>query len=144
MEILLVLQIVVVIALIGIILVQKSSTDGFTGGSSPNSFLTGRASANLFTKTTAVLATIFIANSLVLAYIASHTERADSILEKAAEEVNKAKSENSGKAEQKSNLQDLQKKIEENIKPKSATEKTGSSSKTDNPSQQTPSVPTSE
>jgi len=87
MEVLLVLQIIVVLALIGVILVQKSSSDGFTGGSSPNSFMTGRASANLLTRTTAILATVFLVNSLVLAYIASHSEHADSVLDQAAKEV---------------------------------------------------------
>ncbi len=87
MEVLLVLQIIVVVALIGIILVQKTSSDGFTGGGSPNSFLTGRASANLFTRVTAILATIFIVNSLVLAYLAAHTNAPGSILDEAAAEM---------------------------------------------------------
>ncbi len=92
MEILLVIQILVVVAMIAVILVQKTSSDGFTtGGGSPNSFLTGRASANLFTHITAILAAIFILNSLVLAYMASHSERASSVLDQAAQEVDKAK-----------------------------------------------------
>jgi preprotein translocase subunit SecG len=91
MEVLLVLQIIVVVALIGVILVQKSSSDGFTGGSSPNSFLTGRASANLLTRTTAILATVFLVNSLILAYMASHSERAESIIDEAAKEVEGSK-----------------------------------------------------
>jgi preprotein translocase subunit SecG len=101
MEILLVLQIIVVIALIAVILVQKTSSDGFTGGSSsPNSFLTGRASANLFTRATSILATIFIVNSLALAYIASHIDRGDSIIDSAMQEAeqNKPSSTTSEKA----------------------------------------------
>lgn len=86
MEILLTVQIIVVIALIAVILVQRSDSDGFTGNSSPNSFMTGRAQANLFTRTTAILATIFILNSLVLAYLAAHTERTSDIIESIAEE----------------------------------------------------------
>lgn len=94
MEILLVLQIIVVIALIAVILVQKTSSDGFTGGSSsPNSFLTGRASANLFTRATSILATIFILNSLALAYIASHIDRGESIVDSAMQEAEKIEKE---------------------------------------------------
>lgn len=100
MEILLVLQIIVVLALIAVILVQKTSSDGFTGGSSsPNSFLTGRASANLFTRATSILAAIFILNSLALAYIASHTDRGDSIINAAMQEAEKAKKEAPASAE---------------------------------------------
>jgi len=91
MEILLIVQIIVVIALVAVILIQKSDSDGFTGNSNPSSFLSGRAQANLFTKTTAILATIFIVNSLVLGYLAAHTERTTDIIDSAVEEVEAAK-----------------------------------------------------
>jgi preprotein translocase subunit SecG len=86
MTTLLVLQIIVVVALIGVILMQKSSGDGFTGSGNPTSFLTAKGSANLLTRTTAILATLFIVNSLVLAFMASHTKRGDSIIEDAISE----------------------------------------------------------
>jgi preprotein translocase subunit SecG len=110
MEILLVVQVIVVIAMIAVILLQKSGGDGFTGGSSPNSFLTGRASANLFTRITSVLATLFIVNSLVIAYIASHSERASSVLEQAVDE---AATENKGKTPEpkKGSLSDIENKM---------------------------------
>ncbi len=122
MEILLVIQVIVVVALVAVILVQKSSSDGFTGGSSPNSFLTGRASANLFTRTTSILATIFIVNSLVLAYIASHTERAGDVLEQAADEVSKDKSADTDKKSS-DGLSDLQEKLDSNLRAQPAEEK---------------------
>ncbi len=128
MEILLVLQIIVVVALIAVILVQKTGADGFTGGGSPNSFLTGRASANLFTRTTSILATVFIVNSLVLAYIASHTERSGSIIEQAAQEAEADKK--AGGEKTTDGLGDLQKKLED--------------IKKDAPQPATPSVPVSE
>jgi preprotein translocase subunit SecG len=112
MEILLVLQILVVVALVGVILLQRSSSDGFTGNSSPTSFMTGRAQANLFTKITAILATIFIINSLALAYIASHTERKDSIIEDIETTDGEAPTENSID-ELNNKLQDLQTGSEE-------------------------------
>lgn len=87
MEILLTVQIIVVIALIAVILVQRSDSDGFTGNSSPSSFMTGRAQANLFTKTTAILATVFLVNSLVLGYLSAHTERTSDLIDSVVDEA---------------------------------------------------------
>lgn len=80
--VLLVIHIIIVVCLIGVILLQRSSNDGFTGGGvgGMNSLMSGRASANLLTRTTAILATAFIISSLVLAYIASHTEHNASLV----------------------------------------------------------------
>ena len=86
-EILLVVQIITVVIMVAVILIQKSSSDGFTGNSSPTSFLSGRAQANLFTKITAICATIFLANSLVLAYLASHTERETEVIKEIISET---------------------------------------------------------
>lgn len=87
MEVFLVLQIIIVVALIAVILVQKTSSDGFTNGSgSGNSLLNVRSSANLFTKATALLATGFMANSLWLGYMASTQEKPQSVIEKAIEQ----------------------------------------------------------
>lgn len=75
-DFLLIVQTIVVLMLIGIILIQRSDSDGFgtgTGGGGGNQFMTGRASANLLTRTTAILATIFIVLSLALAKMSSGT-----------------------------------------------------------------------
>ena len=81
MTILFVIQIIVVIMMIGVILMQKTTSDGLMSGSSPDSFLTGRASANILSRTTAILATIFIINSLVMGYLVSHTKRTESVVD---------------------------------------------------------------
>jgi preprotein translocase subunit SecG len=149
MEILLVLQVIVVIAMIAVILLQKSGADGFTGSSSPNSFMTGRASANLFTRITSILATIFIINSLVLAYIASHTERAGSILEQAADEAAKESKGSKG------SLLNLEQKMKDMNNPNSKPADTNKSDKVEEKTEEnpvateeqksaTPSVPVSE
>jgi len=71
-EILLVVQLILASALIGVVLLQRSESDGFGLGSGNGSnFMSGRASANLLTRTTAVLAALFIINSLVLSIVAS-------------------------------------------------------------------------
>ncbi|NKE47321.1 preprotein translocase subunit SecG [Roseomonas frigidaquae] len=70
-NLLLVLFLLVTLALIGVILVQRSEGGGLGIGSSQGmgGFMTGRGTANLLTRTTAVLGTIFMALALVLAML---------------------------------------------------------------------------
>lgn len=71
-SILLALHVFVTLAMIGFILLQKSGSDGFgLGSGSGTNFMSGRQSANFMTRGTAILATIFMANSLVLSVLAS-------------------------------------------------------------------------
>ena len=81
-NVLLIIQVIVVVCLVGVILLQRSSSDGLLSSSGGmNSFLSSRASANLLTRVTAILATAFLVNSLILAYISTHSDRGRSILE---------------------------------------------------------------
>lgn len=99
MSILFIIQIITVVMMIGVILMQKTSSDGLMSGSNPDSFLTGRASANILSRTTAILAAIFIINSLVMGYIASHTKRVDNVVDEAFSQ----NTEESGKTEAEGN-----------------------------------------
>ena len=67
--ILLIINLFVTIALIGVVLIQRSEGGGLGIGGSQGmgSFMSGRGTANLLTRTTAILATIFMALSLTLA-----------------------------------------------------------------------------
>jgi preprotein translocase subunit SecG len=67
--VLLVVHVLVTLALIGAVLIQRSEGGGLGigGGQGMGSFMTGRGTANLLTRTTAILATVFLALSLVLA-----------------------------------------------------------------------------
>lgn len=68
--VLLVVHVLICVALIVVVLIQRSESDGFGMGSgSGANLLSGRATANLLTRTTAVLATLFIVNSLVLSIL---------------------------------------------------------------------------
>ncbi|SIR41528.1 MULTISPECIES: preprotein translocase subunit SecG [Acidiphilium] len=82
--VLLVLQAFVTLALIGIVLIQRSEGGGLGLGSSQGmgNFMTGRGTANLLTRTTAVLATAFMALSLILALLYKNggTSSGESIL----------------------------------------------------------------
>ncbi len=72
--ILLVAQVFIAMSLIGLILIQhgKGADAGAAFGSGASSTVFGsQGSSNFLTKTTAVLAFLFLANSLSLAYIAS-------------------------------------------------------------------------
>ncbi len=82
--VLLVLQIIIAVALIGVILIQRTAQDGgglMGGGSTMGGLFTPRGSANALTKATKFLATIFILNSLALGYIASTMHQSKSLLD---------------------------------------------------------------
>ena len=67
--VLLIIHLFVTVALIGVVLIQRSEGGGLGIGSSQGmgAFMSGRGTANLLTRTTAILATIFMALSLTLA-----------------------------------------------------------------------------
>ena len=71
MAILMVIQVFVAIALIGVVLIQRSEGGGLGIGSSQGmgAFMSGRGTANLLTRTTAVLAAIFLSLSLTMAVL---------------------------------------------------------------------------
>lgn len=76
--IILIIHLFLAIALVGVILMQKSEGGalGIGGGGGMGGFLTARGAANLLTRTTAILAGLFICTSLALALIASNKRAA--------------------------------------------------------------------
>src|ERR1700744_181288 len=84
LNVLLVVQFLIAISLVLVILLQRTAQDGgglMGGGSTMGGLFTARGSANLLTRTTAVLATLFILNSLALGYIASRNHQSGSSLD---------------------------------------------------------------
>ncbi|MGH6906088.1 MAG: preprotein translocase subunit SecG [Geminicoccaceae bacterium] len=80
--ILLILHLLIALALVGVILLQRSEGGALgIGGGGFGGLMTGRSSANLLTRTTAFLAAGFIATSLLLAIVASHRSAPRSILD---------------------------------------------------------------
>jgi preprotein translocase subunit SecG len=69
--VLLIIHLFVTLALIGVVLIQRSEGGGLGIGTSQGmgSFMGGRGTANLLTRTTAILATIFMLLSLTLALL---------------------------------------------------------------------------
>ncbi|WP_298215742.1 preprotein translocase subunit SecG [Acidocella sp.] len=69
-KVLLVLHVFVTLALIGVILIQRSEGGlGLGGSQSMGGFMTGRGTANLLTRATAILGTAFFVLSLALALL---------------------------------------------------------------------------
>jgi preprotein translocase subunit SecG len=81
--VILVVHIILAISLILIVLLQQSEggLGGLGGGGGMGGFMTGRATANLLTRATAVLAGLFFLTSLGLAIIADQNRRPASILD---------------------------------------------------------------
>lgn len=81
LTVLLVLQVIVTVSMIVVILIQRNNSDGMAGlAGGGNSLMSGRASANLLTRITSVLATIFIINSLAMAAISARTSKSEKSL----------------------------------------------------------------
>lgn len=81
--IILVIHLILAIALVGVILLQRSEGGALgIGGGSGGGLMTGRAAGNLLTRTTAILATSFFVTSLVLALLANSRTGGGSPFEK--------------------------------------------------------------
>jgi preprotein translocase subunit SecG len=81
----LVIHLMIAAALIGVVLLQKSEGGALgMGGGGMAGFMSGRSTANLLTRTTAVLAAAFFATSIVLAYLAGGTHAPSSIVDRPA------------------------------------------------------------
>jgi len=78
--VIIVIHLMVVSAMVGMVLLQRSEGGGLgMGGGS--GFLTSRGTANVLTRTTAILAAVFFATSLSLAIVAGWDRKPHSILE---------------------------------------------------------------
>lgn len=80
--VLIVLQVLIAIALVGVVLMQRSEGGGLGMGSGGmGGFLSGRGQANLLTRVTAGLATVFMVLSLALALVSREASRPASIMD---------------------------------------------------------------
>ena len=84
----LVIHLMLAIGLVTVVLLQRSdggALGGLGGGGGPaggfGGLMSGRQSANLLTRTTAILAACFMGTSLLLAILAAHRSQPNSILE---------------------------------------------------------------
>lgn len=70
---LLIVQTLIAVALIGVILMQRSEGGGLGVGGSSSGFMTARGAADFLTRSTSVLGGLFIVLSIVMAAIAGAT-----------------------------------------------------------------------
>jgi preprotein translocase subunit SecG len=79
--VIIVIHLMIVLAMVGLILLQKSEGGGLGMGSSGGSgFLSSRGTTNVLSRTTAILAATFFTTSLVLSMIAGMDRKPRSIL----------------------------------------------------------------
>ena len=80
---LLALHLMLAIAMVGAVLLQRSEGGalGIGGGSGGSGLMSGRGTANMLTRVTAVLAALFMLSSMVLSILAANTTGPRSILD---------------------------------------------------------------
>jgi preprotein translocase subunit SecG len=67
-----VIHVLIALSLVGVILLQKSEGGALgMGGGGMSGFMTGRSTANLLTRTTAILAAAFFATSIILVVLSN-------------------------------------------------------------------------
>jgi preprotein translocase subunit SecG len=79
-HVVIVIHLMLVLALIGVVLLQKSEGGGLGIGST-GGFMTSRGTANVLTRATAILAGLFFATSLLLSILAGINRKPASILQ---------------------------------------------------------------
>jgi preprotein translocase subunit SecG len=94
--ILLVILIIIALALIGVVLMQRSEGGALGMGGGPGGLFSVRGSANLLTRVTAGLALVFMILSLVLAILSGNSERGRSVFDKSAPAEEKGSKPDSG------------------------------------------------
>lgn len=83
-QVLIVIHIMIALALVGVVLVQRSEGGGLGIGGSGGmgSFMTARGTTNLLTRITGILAAAFMVVSLALAILAGASRERSSIVDK--------------------------------------------------------------
>jgi preprotein translocase subunit SecG len=78
--VIIVIHLMVVLAMTGLVLLQKSEGGGLGMGGGGGGFLTSRGTSNVLTRSTAILAAVFFATSLTLSILAGLDRKPTSIL----------------------------------------------------------------
>ena len=81
-SVLIVIHILIVIALVAVVLLQRSEGGALGAGGGTGNFMTGRGQANALSRATAILAAMFFATSILMSIIAGWSRTPHSILGK--------------------------------------------------------------
>ncbi len=77
-----VVHVMIALVLIGVVMLQKSEGGALgMGGGGMSGFMTGRSTANLLTRTTAILAALFFATSILLVVLGNSAHAPRSIVD---------------------------------------------------------------
>jgi len=80
--VIIVIHLMIVLAMVGLVLLQKSEGGGLgMGGGGAGSFMSSRGTANVLSRATAILAALFFATSLLLSILAGIDRKPRSILD---------------------------------------------------------------
>ena len=79
--VLLMMHLLLALALVGVVLIQRSEGGGLGIGGGMGGLMSGRGTADFLTRTTAILAACFMASSMLLAYVSTRDEAPISVLE---------------------------------------------------------------
>jgi len=80
--ILFVVHVLIALALVGVVMLQKSEGGALgMGGGGMSGFMTGRSTANLLTRATAILAALFFATSILLVVLGNPVRAPTSIID---------------------------------------------------------------
>jgi len=82
----LIINVILAILLVGVILLQRSEGGALGLGISQDNFISSRSAGSFLTKTTAILAALFIITSISLTIISKEEFSSKSVLEKVEEE----------------------------------------------------------
>ena len=94
-----VIHLMVVLAMIGVVLLQKSEGGGLgMGGGGGGGFLSSRGTANVLTRATAILAAVFFATSLILSILAGFSRNPSTILHNTSAPAGPSRSRHAGNA----------------------------------------------
>jgi preprotein translocase subunit SecG len=83
MPVLIVIHLLVVIALVGVVLLQRSE-GGALGTGGGGGFMTGRGQANALSRATAILAALYFASALLMSIIAGWSRAPRSLIDETA------------------------------------------------------------
>jgi len=76
------IHLILAVALIGVVMLQKSEGGALgMGGGGMSGFMTGRSTANLLTRTTAILAVAFFTTSVLLVVLSNRSESSRSLID---------------------------------------------------------------
>ena len=85
-NLILIINIILAVLLVGVILLQRSEGGALGLGVSQDNFISSRSASSFLTKTTAIIATLFIITSISLTIISKEEFSSISVLEKIDEE----------------------------------------------------------